>query len=94
LVETLNTNCIKAFNSRHIRGNSIVTRGKAGERKRKSDNSEYEEKAFKKRVDGFARSEEAIKMVFARNKKIEKLTSQKSKRINGTPSNLAYPMSE
>jgi hypothetical protein len=61
-----------------------VTGAKAGETTRKSDNSEYEEKAFKKRVDGFVRSEEAIKMVFAR-KKIEKLTESEVKKMGHPP---------
>jgi hypothetical protein len=71
IVEKLNSNCLQAQSSRPIKGNASVTGGKAGERKRKSDDTDYEEKVFKKRVDSYVRSEQAIKLVVARHIKID-----------------------
>jgi hypothetical protein len=48
IVEKLNSKCIQALGSRSIKGSASVTGGMAGERKRKLDDSNYEEKVIKK----------------------------------------------
>jgi hypothetical protein len=44
IVEKLYSKCIQALGSWSIKGNASVTEGMAGERKRKSDDTNYEEK--------------------------------------------------
>jgi hypothetical protein len=68
IVEKLNSKHIQALGRRSIKGNASITGGMAGERKRKLDDTDYEEKVFKKkRVGGYVRSEQAIKLVVARD---------------------------
>ena len=92
IVEILNTNCLNALNNRKIKGNASVTGGKAGERKRKWDDSAYEEKMYKKRVDGYVRAEQAIKLIFERNKKIQDAlteSNEKQQRWNDLRADLS-----
>jgi hypothetical protein len=92
IVETLNANCIQALKIRTIKGNTSVAGGIHGKRKRLSDGSEYEEKQYQMRVDGYVRSQEAIKFVMARHGKIDNVLTEsgaKKKRWNDMRSDLS-----
>ena len=61
-----------------MRGNSFVTGGKFGERKRKNsvgdeEEQEHDQKECKKRMTGQQKSKEAIKIVMNRNADIKQL---------------------
>ena len=92
IVERLNANCVEAWKSGTIKGNHSVAGGIHGERKRLSDGSEYDEKEYQMRVDGYVRSQEAIKFVMERHLKIENILTEsgaKKKRWKDMRSDLS-----
>ena len=76
LVEEINANAMETFatDKRSLRGNSKVTSGPYGSRKRKSDGAEYDESKGRgqKTIKGTLRSKETLKFVCERHEQIAK----------------------
>jgi hypothetical protein len=73
IVEALNENAIAAFTApgKIIKGTKTVSGGTYGNRKNKIDGSDYMEKESKTRVDGSLRSQEAIRLIIKKHRRME-----------------------